>query len=292
MRSQVKTGRAGYSRSFQHGQRLWSRLCLFFCFRKQLPAQSLSPTEVSRIQRKERTGADGASDAKCWHHGGQALQAGDESAILWLTTADGNKDRGGRTVRIPNLEIRKLAMITMRRFLGTVGLGIVVLLPVGSAQAQQPAPGIIPQPMPAGIPHNTAPTSATPVPVAVQSLPAVPAAQAGAISTPPRPVVNGGNVSVLGTSSGAACNGGPGTALGAGKAHIQFGQYGRQCANGCGSWAGNCGFIFGSCRSFFDPCGPLPLGCKKCPDFSFWPSVRHGRQSLHLRFVSQPLTRP
>lgn len=165
-------------------------------------------------------------------------------------------------------------MISMRRFLGTAGLGIVVLLPVGSAPAQQPTPVVIPQPMPARIPHNTAPTSATPVPVAVhpvavQSLPPVPAAQAGAVSTPSVPVASGGNVSAQGTSTGPACNGGQGTALGAGKAHIQFGQYGRQCANGCGSWAGNCGFIFGSCRSFFDPCGPLPLGCKKCPTSPF-----------------------
>jgi hypothetical protein len=155
-------------------------------------------------------------------------------------------------------------MRTMRRLLWTVGLGMALLWPARLVHAQQTAPVIIPQPMPAGISHNTSPTLTTPVPVVVQSLPAVPAAQAGA-STPSLPPAGAWNVSAQGPNNGAACNGGPGTALGAGKAHIQFGQYGRQCANGCGSWAGNCGFIFGSCRSFFDPCGPLPLGCKKCP---------------------------
>jgi hypothetical protein len=164
---------------------------------------------------------------------------------------------------------RKLTMFTLRRFVGTLGLVIAVLFPAGLAQAQQPAPVVIPQPMPGGIPHATAPVSATPTPVVVQSLPAVPAAQAGAVSNPSVSAASGGNVSAQGTSIGPACNGGQGTALGAGKAPIQLGQYGRQCANGCGSWAGNCGFIFGSCRSFFDPCGPLPLGCKKCPTSPF-----------------------
>lgn len=160
-------------------------------------------------------------------------------------------------------------MSTRRRFLRTLGLGIGVLLSAGLVQAQQPAPVIIPQPMPVGISQNSAPGLVTPVPGVVQSLPAVPAAQAGAVSVPSAPGANGGNVSAQSTSTGPACNGGRGTALGAGKAHIQLGQYGRQCANGCGSWAGNCGFIFGSCRSFFDPCGPLPLGCKKCPTSPF-----------------------
>ncbi|MCS7020898.1 MAG: hypothetical protein NZU63_03600 [Gemmataceae bacterium] len=145
------------------------------------------------------------------------------------------------------------------------GLAAVILSQASAVMAQQPVNGplVIPQAMPAPA-NQMSPTyqtgSSSTAPMApAATLPAVPAAHAGAtlgaIQHPVPPT----------TPPPSACNGGQGTALGAGKAHIQLGQYGRGCANGCGSFAGNCGFIFGSCRSFFDPCGPLPLGCKKCP---------------------------
>lgn len=149
-------------------------------------------------------------------------------------------------------------MRTMRRMLWLAGCGWALLWYGETASAQQPvtAPVVaIPQAMPG--PIAPAPSAPTTISVPSQAMPAVPAAQAGAVSA------------TSSAASGSACNGGMGTALGAGKAPIQFGRYGRSCANGCGSFAGNCGFIFGSCRSFFDPCGPLPLGCKKCPTLPF-----------------------
>jgi hypothetical protein len=37
-------------------------------------------------------------------------------------------------------------------------------------------------------------------------------------------------------------------------------SYGTGCANGCGSFKGDLGFVFGSCKSYFTPCGPEPCG--------------------------------
>jgi hypothetical protein len=170
-----------------------------------------------------------------------------------------------RTLSKLKLQERKLSMCTMtQRLFAMAVLGLVVLISPGRIHAQQTVPVIIPQPMPEGVTQNTGSAPIIPGPVVVQNLPAVPAAQAGTPSSS-MPLSASRNIPAQAVSGGSACNGGSGTALGVGKAPIQFGQYGRQCANGCGSWAGNCGFIFGSCRSFFDPCGPLPLGCKKCP---------------------------
>jgi hypothetical protein len=153
-------------------------------------------------------------------------------------------------------------MYTMRRIVWLTGLVVVMAHSAGELRAQQSNIGsvvLIPQAMPGpGATGNLG--SAT-----VGAIPVVPAAQAGAVSNAPSAVTPGTAVA----PSSTACNGGWGTARGAGKAPIQLGQYGRSCANGCGSFAGNCGFIFGSCRSFFDPCGPLPLGCKKCPIHPF-----------------------
>jgi hypothetical protein len=42
------------------------------------------------------------------------------------------------------------------------------------------------------------------------------------------------------------------------QAPISYGMSGQGCANGCGNYKHDLGFMFGSCKSFFDPCGPQP----------------------------------
>jgi hypothetical protein len=44
------------------------------------------------------------------------------------------------------------------------------------------------------------------------------------------------------------------------QAPISYGVSGQGCANGCGNYKHDLGFMFGSCKSFFDPCGPQPCG--------------------------------
>ncbi len=152
-------------------------------------------------------------------------------------------------------------MRTLHTFLIVAAWGLTM----AGGQAQQPVPQpmspmqtvqIVPAPTatPTTIIIQPAahPTPATPPAATVPSTVLPPAVQAGTISR--------NYVATTGSHAGG-CSGG--------YAPIQMGQYGRACANGCGSFAGNCGFIFGSCRSFFDPCGPLPLACPKCPIFPF-----------------------
>jgi hypothetical protein len=84
-----------------------------------------------------------------------------------------------------------------------------------------------------------------------------------------------GSVFVRGSGGCSSCASPTGTAFGQGLAPIQYGQPGPACANGCGSFKSTCGFMFGSCKSFFNPCGPLPLGGLrgghggKCPTTPF-----------------------
>jgi hypothetical protein len=107
-----------------------------------------------------------------------------------------------------------------------------VLAVVGTASAQAPGQIPIPQQLPGGSSHGQVIVS--------------PAQVAG---TPIAPV--GGQVFVRGSGG---CNG-CGSAAAAAPCTTSNG-----CNNGCGSLKGDCGFIFGSCKSFFNPCGPQPLG--------------------------------
>ncbi len=86
--------------------------------------------------------------------------------------------------------------------------------------------------------------------------------------------------SVVPTAGGYAADvaapvvGVPAAPVAMGRAPIQSAQYGPGCANGCGNFKSDLGFMFGSCKSFFEPCGPTPcngghcgkarFGCKAC----------------------------
>ena len=65
------------------------------------------------------------------------------------------------------------------------------------------------------------------------------------------------------------------TAFGAGLAPVPYNETCAQCANGCGSYKSDFGFVFGSCKSFFNPCGPIPCGggvgagCQRCGKYPF-----------------------
>jgi hypothetical protein len=128
------------------------------------------------------------------------------------------------------------------RRLFAAAAGVVVL--VGTAAAQTPAPSVAPPPVAA---------QPAPGPVA----PSVPSVIAGAPVAPaPGTVVVPGNGSVYvpnGSHAGTYHSGyfmsGPATPtrLGSGP-------------NGCGSCAQDAAFVFGSCRSFFAPCGGVSNG--------------------------------
>ncbi len=59
---------------------------------------------------------------------------------------------------------------------------------------------------------------------------------------------------------------------------IQYGEYCPTCANGCGNYKHDLGFIFGSCKSYFSPCGPEPCtGCSGTGTHRFGGLCKGGR---------------
>lgn len=123
-----------------------------------------------------------------------------------------------------------------------------VLTVTGLASAQSPPPGPLPLPVP-------------PTPAYRMALPATAQQQVRPAS---------GTTYVQGSGGCANCNNG--AASGGYYGHqpgVQYGTYGPGRMNGCGNLKSDLGFMYGSCKSFFDPCGPLPLEFgrhkQKCP---------------------------
>lgn len=109
-----------------------------------------------------------------------------------------------------------------------------VLAVIGTASAQAPGSIAIPHQLPSG----SAQVQSALSPAQMASAPVAPIAPVGG----PLHVHGSGGCNGCGTPAYTPC------------------QTGNPCNNGCGSLKSDCGFIFGSCKSFFNPCGPQPMG--------------------------------
>jgi hypothetical protein len=127
-----------------------------------------------------------------------------------------------------------------RRMFAAVA-GVVVV--AGLASAQSPPPYSVPNQLP--------PVNATPAPGYAVPLPA---------AIPGAPVTPVGATHIRGSGGCSGCASPTGSACGCGLAPVPNASYGAGCGNGCGSIKADAGIVFGSCKSFFNPCGPLPLG--------------------------------
>jgi hypothetical protein len=127
----------------------------------------------------------------------------------------------------------------MQRMYRKMFAALLGVLAVTSFAAAQSPP---PQPFPA-IPI-------APIPVAAPPAPSV-------LPATVRPVSGGFNAVEL---KGMSPRDAAGTILN--PPAIPNGTYGVGCANGCGSFKGDLGFVFGSCKSYFNACGPEP--CDYC----------------------------
>jgi hypothetical protein len=148
--------------------------------------------------------------------------------------------------------------------------GVVVAAGSASAQAPIPAPGVG-NPGVVTLPPGPV---VQPSPAAAASIP-LPPAQGTVVyqpttgcTTSSQGGTGAGLLARLGTSDGPlarVCTATRGFVM-EGSGGYYCGpvcDYGRSCNNGNGSFQSDLGFFLGSSRSFFSPCGPLPLDCAR-----------------------------